>query len=62
MEYFLVMYNSRVVIYERKMFIRLATGVDVITFCERKKYNFSHCNNQCDQKKIRQMSIKVAQK
>ena len=26
MEYFLVMYDSRVVIYERKMFIRLATG------------------------------------
>ena len=27
MEYFLVMYDSRVVIYERKMFIRLATGL-----------------------------------
>ena len=26
MEHFLVMYDSRVVIYERKMFIRLATG------------------------------------
>ena len=26
MEYFLVRYDSRVVIYERKMFIRLATG------------------------------------
>ena len=26
MEYFLVRYNSRVVNYERKMFIRLATG------------------------------------
>ena len=29
MEYFLVMYNSRVVNYERKMFIRLTTGVSV---------------------------------
>ena len=27
MEYFLVRYDSRVVIYERKMFIRLATGL-----------------------------------
>ena len=27
MEYFLVMYDSRVVIYKRKMFIRLATGL-----------------------------------
>ena len=26
MEYFLVMYDSRVVNYERKMFIRLTTG------------------------------------
>ena len=28
MEYFQVRYDSRVVIYDRKMFIRLATGVD----------------------------------
>ena len=27
MEYFLVRYDSRVVIYEHKMFIRLATGI-----------------------------------
>ena len=30
MEYFLVMYDSRVVIYERKMFIRLATGFALV--------------------------------
>ena len=30
MEYFLVMYDSRVVIYERKMFIRLATDVLIV--------------------------------
>ena len=30
MGYFQVRYASRVIIYERKMFIRLATGVDVI--------------------------------
>ena len=30
MGYFQVTYEARVVIYERKMFIRLATGVDVI--------------------------------
>ena len=29
MEYFLVRYDSRVVIYDRRGFIRLATGVDV---------------------------------
>ena len=30
MGYFPVRYDSRVVIYERKMFIRLATGYDLI--------------------------------
>ena len=30
MEYFLVRYDFRVVIYERKMFIRLATGLMVM--------------------------------
>ena len=30
MEYFLVMYDSRVIIYERKMFIRLATDVKLL--------------------------------
>ena len=30
MEYFLVRYASRVVIYERKTFIRLATGVKFV--------------------------------
>ena len=32
MEYFLVRYDSRVVIYERKMFIRLATEVAAYLF------------------------------
>ena len=31
MGYFQVRYDSRVVIYERKMFIRFATGVSVTT-------------------------------
>ena len=31
MGYFPVRYDSRVVIYERKMFIRLATGDNVIS-------------------------------
>ena len=30
MEYFLVRYASRVIIYERKTFIRLATGVKFV--------------------------------
>ena len=30
MEYFKVMYDSRVVIYERKMFIRLATVINLM--------------------------------
>ena len=32
MEHFKVMYDSRVVIYERKMLIRLATGFFFLTF------------------------------
>ena len=32
MEYFQVRYDSRVVIYERKMFIRLATGLNSLMF------------------------------
>ena len=34
MEYFLVRYDSRVVIYKRKMFIRLATGQRNASFVE----------------------------
>ena len=36
MEYFQVRYDSRVVIYDRKLFIRLATGVDskVVISCD----------------------------
>ena len=36
MEYFQVRYNSRAIIYERKMFIRLATGADPIKILQRK--------------------------
>ena len=32
MGYFPVRYDSRVVIYERKMFIRLATGLQICPF------------------------------
>ena len=35
--YFQVRYNSRVVIYERKMFIRLATGLVVMGVDSRSK-------------------------
>ena len=37
MEYFLVRYDSRVIIYERKMFIRLATDWAIFgSSCEKK--------------------------
>ena len=39
MGYFQVRYDSRVLIYERKMFIRLATGANAIK-CKFKLYEF----------------------
>ena len=43
MEYFQVRYDSRVVIYERKMFIRLATGQikQAIVFKARSEKRYS---------------------
>ena len=38
MGYFPVRYDSRVVIYERKMFIRLATGVGTIFLYQNVTY------------------------
>ena len=38
MGYFQVRYDSRVIIYERKMFIRLATGVGPAKILQNKFY------------------------
>ena len=41
MGYFPVRYDSRVVIYERKMFIRLVTGLNISIFESNQRYSNS---------------------